>query len=275
MLFDSLDKLRNPAVIIALGGWADAANAGVDLAEHLIDHYPGEDLSPINDEKYFDYQQYRPLVHHEPEGTWIEWPGIVLRLVRHPERDLVIVVGPEPHLRWRSFAAELLERIRECYPGIVIVLGAMLADSPHTRALPVGIYSNNPGLLDTKTGTAPLDYSGPSGVLGVLAVMLDGVEIPTAQVWVSVPHYVAEAPNPKAQLGLLLAVEDLLGTRLDRGKLEDEAQHWTEAVEEAVSENPGLAEYIDELEVATDEEEAENASGDHIAAEIEKYLRGR
>ncbi len=275
MLFESLDKLRNPAVIVALGGWADAANAGVDLAEHLIDHYPGEDLSPINDEKYFDYQQYRPVVHNEPEGTWIEWPGVILRVIRHPERDLLIVVGPEPHLRWRSFAAELLERIRECYPSIVIILGAMLADSPHTRPLPVGVYSNTPGILDTKAGTVPLDYSGPSGALGVLAVMLDGVEIPTAQVWVSIPHYVADPPNPKAQLELILAVENLLGTRLDRGKLEDDSARWTEAVSEVVAENPSLVDYVGDLEIASDAEAEENASGDRIAAEIEKYLRGR
>lgn len=274
MPFESFDNLRNPAVIIALGGWADAASAGVDLIEHLIDCYPSTEMAPINDEKYFDYQQYRPILHHESDGTWVEWPSITLQVLSHPERDLLVVVGPEPQLLWRSFAKELLRRIRECNPRMVVTLGAMLADSPHTQPLPVGIYSNDALLLENVPGISRLDYSGPSSVLGVLGVMLDGTEVTAAQVWVSVPHYAADPPNPKAQLSLLGAVEEILGMSLERADLEEDSAEWTEAVNELVADNPGLAEYVGELEIACEEEEKTDASGEEIAAEIEKYLRG-
>lgn len=274
MLFDP-DDLRDPAVLIALGGWADAANASCDALRQLITTYEGREVATIDDEKYWDFQQTRPHVHEEADGPWIEWPSVRVHLLHHPERDLIVVLGPEPSLLWRSFARELTERIRELDPSLVVILGAMLSDTPHSRALPVGTYSNNPGLRESTIGVESLDYTGPTGVLGVVAHLLDQVPVPTAQVWVSVPHYVSSPPNPKAQLALIAGLEEVLGLTLNRDELEVEAERWVAAVDELASQDPDVSEYIERLVQAREQEEVEEATGDKIAAEFERYLRRR
>lgn len=274
MLFDPED-LRDPAVLIALGGWADAANASCDALRQLVSVYEAQEIGAIDDERYWDYQQTRPQIRESADGPWIEWPSVRLHLVRHPERDLVVMVGPEPSLLWRSFAREVVERIRQFSPSMVVILGAMLSDTPHSRALPVGMYSNNPGLREGTVGVENLDYTGPTGVLGVVAHLLDQVPIPTAQVWVSVPHYVSSPPNPKAQLALTAGIEELLGLTLDRGDLEKDSERWVAAVDELASADPDVAEYIQQLVEVREQEEVEEATGDKIAAEFERYLRRR
>jgi len=274
MLFDPED-LREPAVLIALGGWADAANAACDALRQLISTYKGTEIATIDDEKYWDFQQTRPHVREEADGPWIEWPSVRVHLLRHPDRDLIVIVGPEPSLLWRSFAREMADRIRDLHPSLVMILGAMLSDTPHSRALPVGTYSNNPGLRETTVGIEQIDYTGPTGVLGVVAHLLDQVPIPTAQVWVSVPHYVSSPPNPKAQLALIAGLEEVLGVALDRDELDTEAQRWVAAVDELAAQDPDVAEYIERLVQAREQEEVEEATGDKIAAEFERYLRRR
>lgn len=274
MLFDP-DDLRAPAVLIALGGWADAANASCDALRPLISAYEGQGIASIDDERYWDFQQTRPQVREEADGPWIEWPSVRLHLLRHPDRDLIVVIGPEPSLLWRSFSRELVDKLRTFSPKLVVILGAMLSDTPHSRALPVGTYSNNPALRENTVGVEQLDYTGPTGVLGVVAHLLDQVPIPTAQVWVSVPHYVSSPPNPKAQLALTAGIEEVLRITLDRGELEQDSERWVAAVDELASQDPDVAEYIQQLVQAREQEEVEEATGDKIAAEFERYLRRR
>ena len=135
------EDLTNPAVVIAFSGWNDAANAASDALLHLMEHYPSSELETIDDEHYFDFQVTRPILRRSPDGPWIQWPRITLQRVRLPERDLIIVVGPEPNQLWRSFSRELVQRLKRYEPSMVLLLGAMLSDTPHSRPLPVAMYT--------------------------------------------------------------------------------------------------------------------------------------
>ncbi len=266
--------LRDLAVIIAFGGWNDAGNAASDTATHVLGKYERIELATIDDERYFDYQATRPHMRRPPDGPFIEWPSISLTLVRHPERDIIVVVGPEPSLLWRSFSAELMDHLRQLEPSLVVLLGAMLSDTPHSRPLPVNMYTFDAGLREL-LDLEPSKYEGPTGIIGVVNQMLIAEGMPTASMWVAIPHYVANPPSPKGQQALLSRLEQVLGLSLDYDDLPDEADKWTAAVDELSLEDPDVAEYIEQLEEAKDAHDVEGATGDTIAAEFERYLRGR
>ena len=274
MHFEPPTDLRDPAVVIAFSGWNDAANAASDLAECLIEALPGDELQSIDDETYFDFQATRPWVRREADGAWIEWPGIRFRRLRHETRDVIMVVGPEPNLRWRSFCREIVERVEQFSPSITLTVGAMLADTPHSRPFPTGLYAHTDDLRE-RLGFESSSYSGPTGIIGVLSQALAHAGLPSASLWVSVPHYVSNPPNPKAQLQLLERLETALGVQFDRDDLESAAASWIEAVDELAGQDPDIEEYIGQLEEARDQEVVEENSGERIAEEFEKYLRHR
>ena len=274
MHFEPPTDLRDPAVVIAFSGWNDAANAASDLAERLIEALPGDELQSIDDETYFDFQATRPLVRREADGAWIEWPSIRFRRLRHETRDIIMVVGPEPNLRWRSFCREIVERVEQLSPSITLTLGAMLADTPHSRPFPTGLYAHTDDLRE-RLGFESSTYSGPTGIIGVLSQALAHAGLPSASLWVSVPHYVCNPPNPKAQLQLLERLETALCVQFDRDDLETAAASWIEAVDELAGQDPDIGEYIEQLEEARDQEVVEENSGERIAEEFEKYLRHR
>ncbi|MHA6511807.1 proteasome assembly chaperone family protein [Tessaracoccus sp. Z1128] len=272
MQFTPLEGLREPAVVIAFSGWNDAGNAATDLLSHLIEAYPGSDAGIIDDERYYDFQHTRPLLQRAADGPWVEWPAVRIRVVHHPDRDLVIMLGPEPNLLWRTFAAELIGRIKQVEPEIVLFLGAMLSDTPHSRPLPVGLYTSDPAVersLDIQNN----DYTGPTGMIGVASQLLIHERIPAASLWVSVPHYVSTPPNPKAQDALLTELEGVLKIALDHKSIPEDAVRWATAVDQLSQQDPDIAEYIEQLEEARDQEEVQEATGDTIAAELEKFLR--
>lgn len=272
MQFVALEGLNNPVAVVAFSGWNDAGNAASDLVRHLNATYEGNDLGVIDDERYFDFQHTRPMLNRTADGPWLEWPAVRLRVVHHPERDIVTVLGPEPNLLWRSFSRDLVERMKKVAPELVVFVGGMLSDTPHSRPLPVGVFSSDPTLRE-RFGMDLNDYSGPTGMTGVAGQMMSLERIPTASLWVSVPHYVATPPNPKAQDALLGELETLLGVELDHGDIPEEAVKWSLAVDELSKQDPEISEYITQLEQARDAEEVEGATGDTIAAELEKFLR--
>ncbi|GAA4902491.1 filament polymerization regulator ParJ [Tessaracoccus lubricantis] len=274
MQFAPMDGLRDPAVVIAFSGWNDAGNAATDLLRHLMDAYPGTDAGIIDDERYWDYQQTRPMLHRTADGAWVEWPALRLRTVHHPDRDIIVVLGPEPNLLWRQFSMELVDRIKKIDPEIVVFLGAMLSDTPHSRPLPVGVYTSDPA-VERKYSMDASDYTGPTGMIGVAAQLMLHERVPAASLWVSVPHYVSSPPNPKAQDALLTELEGVLHVQFQHAELPVEAQKWTTAVDQLSQQDPDIAEYIEQLEEARDTEEVEGATGDTIAAELEKFLRRR
>ncbi|RRD47982.1 PAC2 family protein [Tessaracoccus sp. OH4464_COT-324] len=272
MQFEPASDLRDPVVLIAFSGWNDAGEAASDVMRLLLDAYPGSELEPVDDETYFDFQATRPHIRREADGAWIEWPSIRFRRLAHPERDIIVVFGPEPNLKWRSFCRTLVERVTALRPTIVLALGAMLSDIPHTRPLPTGLYAASEELKE-RFGFQRSTYTGPTGIVGVLSQAFAQHGLPTASLWVSVPHYVANPPNAKAQVHLLDKLEGALGISIDRGDLGEQARAWESAVNDLAQSDPEISQYIEALEAVRDKEVVEELSGDRIAAEFERYLR--
>ena len=190
------------------------------------------------------------------------------------DRDIILVHGIEPNMRWRSFTDELVQGLTELGVESVILLGALLADAPHTRPVPVSVGAADPKL--SATVTAPFsDYKGPTGILGVVQYALAGAGIPAVSLWASVPHYVAQPPNPKATLALLRGVEDILDVPLPLADLAEEARAWERGVDELAQQDSEVADYVRTLEEAKDATDLPQASGDAIAREFERYLRRR
>ncbi|MDO5065683.1 MAG: PAC2 family protein [Propionibacteriaceae bacterium] len=268
----STDQLRDPAVIVAFSGWNDAGSAASDALMHLMGQHQSSEIGSIDDERYFDFQVTRPLLRRSADGPWIQWPHISLQLIRLAERDLILAVGPEPNQLWRSFARDLVTCVARYEPTVVLLLGAMLSDSPHSRPFPVAMYTWDENLKGTMN-IEELTYEGPTGITGVVHQMFIAEGIPCASMWVSIPHYVASPPNPKGQAALLERIEDVLGVGLGSRALVAAAEDWVQAVDELRSEDPEVAEYIEQLEEARDATDAEGATGESIAAEFEKYLR--
>lgn len=254
-----LRGLRRPAVIVAFSGWNDAGDAATGVIDHLADLTDADFAFALDPEDYYDLTENRPVLVRQPDGTrTIEWPTTEVLLGALPDRDVVLVNGPEPSFRWGAFSAALVSAFRTIKPEQVIILGAMLADTPHSRPVPI-----------SEDGS---DYEGPTGVTGVLTAACRDAVLPTTALWASVPHYVSDPPSPKVTLALLGRVEDLLDQTLDAQDLPQEAAVWEGHVDELVSEDPDIAEYVHGLESRYDEA-AE--AGEEIALEFERYLRRR
>ncbi|MEL4505822.1 PAC2 family protein [Luteococcus sp. H138] len=272
---DSLANLRNPVVIMAFEGWNDASDAATNVIDHIGISYDADVVFEIDGEDYYDFQMNRPRVSiAESVEREIEWPCVQIAVAELPERDVVLVSGPEPNLRWRSFSAAVVSALRTVNPTMVVILGAMLTDSPHSRPLPVTGTAND-AQLATTLGLEPSNYEGPTGIVGIVADAVRRAGMPVVSLWAQVPHYVSDPPNPKATLALLVRIEDLLDTPLLLGDLPEMAQAWERGVDELASEDPEVAAYISRLEAAQDEEDLPAATGDSIAAEFQRYLRRR
>jgi len=204
------------------------------------------------------------------------WPTTRLTVVRPRQagRDLILVHGIEPNMRWRAFSAELAAAFRDLGVELVILLGALLADSPHTRPVPVTAAAPDPDLA-ARLHIDPVDYKGPTGIVGVLQHACAAAGISAVSLWAAVPHYVAQPPSPKATLALLRGVEDILDIPLPLGDLPDEARAWERGVDELAEQDSEVADYVRTLEEAKDATDLPEASGDAIAREFERYLRRR
>jgi predicted ATP-grasp superfamily ATP-dependent carboligase len=190
------------------------------------------------------------------------------------ERDLILVHGIEPNMRWRGFCRELVEGFTGLGAELVVLVGALLADSPHTRPVPVTVAASDEKLASALQ-IEPVDYQGPTGIVGVLQDACSAAGIPAVSLWAAVPHYVAQPPSPKATLSLLRGVEDILDAPMPLGDLPDEARAWERGVDELAEQDSEVAEYVRALEEAKDATDLPEASGDAIAREFERYLRRR
>ena len=254
-----LTDLRRPVVLFAFSGWNDAGDAATGVIDHLTEGYETEFSFQLDPDEYYDLTENRPVLVRQDNGERsIQWATTEVLVARLPDQDLVLVNGPEPNLRWKAFCAALVSAFRSINPERVIAMGAMLADAPHSRPVPV-----------SEDGT---DYEGPTDIVGVLAQACRDAGLTTTSLWASVPHYVAEPPNPKATLALLQRVGEFLDNELEPGELVDGAATWESRVTVLVAEDPDVAEYVASLEVRYDTAEA---TGDEIAWEFERYLRRR
>jgi proteasome assembly chaperone (PAC2) family protein len=268
-----LRGLRNPAVVAAFGGWNDAAEAASGVIDHLVEHYEARLEFAIDPEEFYDFQVNRPTTRLIEGERTIEWPTTEVLVAHLPERDLVLIGGPEPNYRWQEYINRLLSMVRSVNPEMVVLLGALLTDAPHTRPVPVSGTASSQALAD-ELGLELSDYEGPTGIVGVLSYECSQIGFPVVSMWASVPHYVAEPPNPKATLALLARLEDVLNLPLEPGDLPADAEHWVEQVNELVADDPDIASYVSALEERRDEA-TPTPTGDAIAAEFERYLRRR
>jgi len=275
--FEGLPELVDPVLIAAFEGWNDAGEASSGVLAHLENHWKASPLLELDPEDYYDFQVTRPIVELGDGMTRsIIWPTTRLLHSRPPggERDIVLLRGIEPNMRWRTYCGEIVGICHELGIERAILLGALLNDSPHTRPVPVVGTVSDPGLA-RRLNLEPTRYEGPTGIVGVLQQSLSQAGLETVSLWASVPHYVAQPPNPKATLALLRRVEDLLEMPLPLGDLPEEARAWERGVDELASQDAEVAEYVRELEERKDATELPEASGDAIAAEFERYLRRR
>ncbi|QUR69792.1 PAC2 family protein [Mycobacterium spongiae] len=276
-----MPELHNTVVVAAFEGWNDAGDAASDAVEHLATTWEALPIMEIDDEAYYDYQVNRPVIR-QVDGVTRElaWPAMRISHCRPTgDRDVVLMYGVEPNMRWRTFCAELLAIIEKLNVDTVVVLGALLADTPHTRPVPVSGAAYSPestrlfGLEETR-------YEGPTGITGVFQHACVQAGIPAVTFWAAVPHYVSHPPNPKATVALLHRVEDVLDVEVPLGDLPALAEAWEQEITELTAEDEELAEYVQSLEQHGDTAVEMNdalgkVDGDALAAEFERYLRRR
>ncbi len=263
-------------MLAAFEGWNDAAEGASGVIAHLAALWNAQPVATIDPEEYYDLQVNRPRISTLDGTRRITWPSTTL-LVASPEaldHDVILVDGIEPSMRWRGFCAELLAFADSSDTTLLVCVGALLAEAPHTRPLPVGISSPDP-VLRERYGAVRNTYEGPTGIVGVLADAAYQLDTPAISCWASVPHYAAGTHSPKATLALLRTLENLFGWTLPHGDLEERSRAWERGVDQLADGDEEIASYVKALEESSDAAEHPQASGDAIAQEFERYLRGR
>lgn len=272
-------SLERPTLIAAFRGWNDGGQGASLAAGYLAKLWGAERFAEIDPETFFDFQATRPHVSLEEGITRrIDWPATVFYHGRPPglDHDVVVLLGIEPNLRWRTFVELVVNFAKEVGTELVVSLGALLADVPHTRPCPVTGSASDPKLVD-RLGLSASRYEGPTGIVGVLHDACRRENIPSVSLWAAVPHYVSLTPSPRAALALCEGLGDLLGMEIETAELEEAAAAYSDQVSEAVSSDPETAAYVEELEHRADTlaEEEDLPSGEALAAELTRFLRDR
>ena len=264
-------------LVAAFRGWNDGAQAASLAASFLAQALEARRFADIDPEEFFDFQATRPHVALEEGLTRrIDWPETVFYHGSIPgtERDAVLALGIEPNLRWRTFSEEIVELAGDFGVELVVTLGALLADVPHTRPAPVTGSATDPKLVE-ELGLASSRYEGPTGIVGVVHDACRAAELPSASLWAAVPHYASLAASPKAALALCERLAGLLGTQFDLGDLERASEAYEQQVSEAVASDEETEAYVRQLEERRDAlgDELDVPSGESLAAELTRFLR--
>ncbi|CAN5421318.1 filament polymerization regulator ParJ [soil metagenome] len=268
---------RETIMLAAFEGWNDAGSAASQALEHIHEVWGAEQVDELDPEEYHDFQVNRPVLGIGPDGKReITWPTTAVAVATAPRsgRQIVLVHGIEPSMRWRRYCTELLDIAAGLGVRTVVTVGALLADVPHTRPIPVTATSEDPAVREL-LGVDPNTYEGPTGIVGVLQHEAEVRGLRALSLWAAVPHYVAHPPSPKATLAILTRLEGLLGEPIALGDLPDDSIAWQAGVDELASEDSEIAEYVHQLEQAKDTADLPEASGEAIAQEFERYLRRR
>jgi proteasome assembly chaperone (PAC2) family protein len=279
LIVSSRPDLRRPVLVAAFKGWNDGGQGATLGGAFLAKQWEAESFAEIDSESFYDFQAVRPNVSLEDGLTRkIEWPTNTFLHASIPglDRDAVILLGVEPNLRWKTYTALVLELVRDLDVELVITLGSLLADVPHTRPAPVSAAASDPTLVE-ELGVEPSRYEGPTGIVGILLDACRQEGLPAVSLWAAVPHYVSLAPSPRAALALCRRLGELVGTDIDVSELEQGAEEYSEQVTEAVASDAETAAYVEELERRVDLMEAaeELPSGESLAAELTRFLRER
>ena len=290
---DSTGFASGRLLVVAFEGWNDAGEAASNAVRTLEEQLELVPITTVDPEDYFDYQFNRPNISLDDDGNRvIEWPSVtmfgpadvessdVVPLAADAElavtgdngANVYLLVGTEPSRGWKTFVLEILEAVDTHGITAVVFLGAMLADVPHTRPISVFVSSENPSVRE-RLSIERSSYEGPVGILSVLSDAAEKAGIPTLSIWASVPHYVHNAPSPKATLAIIDKLEEIIDVVIPRGELVDEAAAWETGIDALASDDDDMTNYIEQLEQARDTVDSPEASGEAIAHEFEKYLR--
>jgi proteasome assembly chaperone (PAC2) family protein len=276
--WDRNPKLRRPALVCSFKGWNDAAESATAALSFVSSKWGAERLGAIDPEEFYDFQVTRPTVRmSEGQTREIEWPELVIESASPPGagRDVVFLSGAEPNLRWKGFSATVIAAARELGVELVISLGALLADIPHTRPVQITGIAADPGLVE-RLGFSQARYEGPTGIVGVLHDACARAGLLSASLWAPVPHYVATVPSPKATLALLRRLEDLLEVPIETDELDEAAVEYGRRLDEAVASEPEVRALVERLEQQVDDQDISFRnlpSGDSIAQEFERFLK--
>jgi len=276
-------RLREPIIVSAFKGWNDAGEAASAAVEFLCEAFDAEPLARIDPEEFYDFTSVRPNVRLvEGRSRAIDWPEnrFDAARVRAADRDLIMLRGIEPSLRWKAYCADVLEVAQTTGAKMIVTLGALLADVPHSR--PVGItgLASADGLVE-RLGFERTNYEGPTGIVGVLHATCADAGMESVSLWAPVPHYVAATPNPKAALALVRGFEGIAGIAVDASQLEAASEDYDRQVTAAVASDPDVKAFVERLEEMADEMSEEEGppeqlpSGDVIAREFQRFLRQR
>jgi proteasome assembly chaperone (PAC2) family protein len=277
--------LRRPILIMAFGGWNDAAESATTAVKYLGTSCHAQKFAEIDPEEFYHFGLSRPHVRFK-QGSETEreitWPTTEFSIAQTPDlaRDVIVGVAVEPHLRWKTYCSLVLELARSCDVGLVLTLGALLAEVPHTRPVRLSGSASDPE-LGARLGVRPTRYEGPTGIVGVLNTICREQGFAWASLWANVPHYISGIENPKATLALLRRVAPLVGATLDTNDLDEAGKQFDTNLKEIVAQNNKIANYVKKLEARDTEEPAPGAPGGlsdlppaaELVAEIEQFLR--
>jgi proteasome assembly chaperone (PAC2) family protein len=270
--------LVRPVLIASFRGWNDGAQGATLAGGYLAKTWDAERFADIDPEGFFDFQATRPHVSLVDEFTRrIQWPETAFYHARMQglEQDAVLLLGVEPNLRWRTFTRLVTDLAKELGVELVVTLGSLLADVPHSRPAPVTGSASDPALVE-KLGLQASRYEGPTGIVGVLHDACRRMNIPSVSLWAAVPHYVSLTPSPRSALALCERLGELLGAEIDTAELSEAVEGYVEQVSEAVAADSDTAAYVEELEQRADAIDPEELpSGDALAAELTRFLRER
>jgi proteasome assembly chaperone (PAC2) family protein len=287
---EELPELRDPLLLIAFAGWNDAAEAATASLRVLVEKWDARRFADIDSEEFYDFTSTRPIVRVGADfQRELEWPANTYYYHKDPSlpRDIVILVGNEPHLKWRAFTGEVIDLARQCGVGMVMTLGAMLADTPHTRPVPLIGFATAPELIARlrDLGIGPTRYEGPTGILGAIHDACLRQEIPAISLWASVPHYLGVTQNPKVASALLHCVDNLFGLGIDLADLDEAVGRFEAQVNSVIARSLEAATYVKELERRADaaleeeppmgEEGAEFPPSETLIRDLEEFLRKR
>jgi proteasome assembly chaperone (PAC2) family protein len=272
-------QLRRPVLIAAFEGWNDAADAASTAVRYLRDRWSARPFATIDHEDFYDFTATRPQVRLVNGLTRrIDWPETELSWASLPgtSREVVVLLGHEPQLKWRTFTDQIVRVATDLQVELIVILGALLADVPHSRPVRVTGTAADAELV-RRLGLGRSTYEGPTGIVGVLHEAFSKSHLPSASLWAAVPHYVAATPSPKASLALVERAVDLLSTTVDLEDLAIAAADYERQVDEVVAADDDVVAYVRRLESSTDDDDAvadmETVSGDALVAELERYLR--
>ncbi len=274
---ESRPNLERPVMIAAFRGWNDGGQGASLAAAYLARAWAAQEFASIDPESFYDFQATRPTVSLVDGYTRrIEWPENTFMHAPLPgaRRDAIIMVGVEPNLRWRTFSELVAGLARSFEVELVVTLGSLLADVPHTRPAPVTGSASDPDLI-AELGLQASRYEGPTGMVGVLHDACAQAGLKSASLWAAVPHYVSLTPSPRAAKALVDRLAELLGADIDTAELDEAADSYAQQVSEAVASDEETAAYVQELERRVDElaEQGDLPTGDAIAAELTRFLR--